>query len=165
MSRPLTLADDLDERTVRANVGASDWKEAVERAGALLVAVGAAEPRYVDAMQAMFEEHGAYAVIAPGIALPHARPEQGVVRPGLALVTLTSPVEFGHATNDPVDVVIAFAAVDKSMHVQALQQLAGLLGDEPTVERIRAATTDGELLEAIHGLRGDGPTSAQEDGR
>ena len=147
----------LGSDTVRAGVDAAGWEQAVERVGALLVEAGSVEPRYVEAMQATIAEHGAYAVIAPGIALPHARPEQGVLRPGLALVTLAEAVEFGHSVNDPVDVVIAFAAVDKAMHVKALQELATLLADADAVERIRAAASDDELLAALEGSHEHGP--------
>ncbi len=72
---------------------------------------------------------GTYAVIAPGIVLLHARPEDGVLKPGLAMVTLSTPVNFGHTENDPVDLVFALAATDKTSHLQGLQELAQLLSD------------------------------------
>jgi mannitol/fructose-specific phosphotransferase system IIA component (Ntr-type) len=40
-------------------------------------------------------------------------------------------------------------AVDKSAHVVALQQLALLLGDAPTLDRIRSAIDDDQLLSAL----------------
>ena len=139
----------LNGTTVRARLNVTDWPEAVQVAGALLLDAGAVEPRYIDAMKATIREFGPYVVIAPGIALPHARPEDGVMRPGLALVTLAPAVEFGHAENDPVDVVVAFAAVDKESHLTALKQLAGILADAAALQRIRAATSHRELLQAI----------------
>lgn len=147
MSEPvLDLAEQADSPNVRARVAVQDWEDAVDRVGALLVDSGSAEPRYVDAMKDGFREYGPYAVLAPGIAMPHARPEQGVVRPGVALITLREPVEFGSPENDPVDLVVAFTAVDKTAHVKVLQQLATLLGNASAVESIRAADTDDELV-------------------
>ncbi len=148
---PIRLRDLLTGQTVRARVAAATWQEATDRAGELLVGAGGAKPAYTRAMKRAIRKVGPYAVIAPGIALLHARPEDGVLAPCLALVTLAEPVAFGHSENDPVDVVFAFGAVDKQAHIAALQELAGLLMDEAFLERIRAATDDRSLLAAISG--------------
>lgn len=139
----------LTRDAVRARVAAPDWRAAVAAAGGLLVATGAAEEQYVAAMQQAVVDIGPYIVVAPGIAMPHARPESGVIQAGLALVTLTEGVNFGHERNDPVDVVVAFAAVDKAAHLATMQEIVGLLSDADALARMRAATTDDELLEVV----------------
>ncbi len=143
----------LTAQTVRARLRVASWQEAVAAAGDLLVAAGSVEPRYVDAMARVLCEMGPYAVIAPGIVLLHARPEDGVRQPCLALVTLSTPVPFGHSENDPVDLVVALGAVDKQAHLAALQELALLLGDEAALERIRAAESERDLLLAVRSQR------------
>jgi mannitol/fructose-specific phosphotransferase system IIA component (Ntr-type) len=115
----------------------------------------AVEPRYIEAMKRVLREMGPYAVIAPGIVLLHARPEDGVRRPCLAMLTLATPVPFGHSQNDPVDLVFAMGAVDKQAHVAALQELARLLMDSPTLERIRSATDSRSVRTAIRAWAGD----------
>jgi ascorbate PTS system EIIA or EIIAB component len=141
-------------RHVAAKALAPDWRAAVRLAGDLLVQAGLATADYVAAMQEAREELGPYMVVAPGVAMPHARPERGVLAPGVALLTLAAPVPFGHTSNDPVDVVIAFAAVDKSAHVATLQRIAALVGDADALSAIRTAGDDGELRAAL------GPRSA-----
>ncbi len=47
-------------------------------------------------------KNSAHIVIAPGIALPHARPEDGVIDSTVAVVRLAEPVNFGNEDNDPV---------------------------------------------------------------
>lgn len=133
------LARLLHRATIELDVPATDWRESVRRAGALLVRVGAAEPRYADAMIRVVEELGPYIVVAPGIALAHARPEDGVLAPGISLVRLATPVNFGSTANDPVDLVFALAAIDNEAHVAALRQLALLLAEARVVDAIRAA--------------------------
>jgi PTS system ascorbate-specific IIA component len=140
--RPLT-------EHVAARAVAADWRAAVRLAGELLVGAGLATAEYVGAMEDARDELGPYMVVAPGVAMPHARPERGVLAPGVALVTLAEPVEFGHAVNDPVDVVIAFAAVEKSAHVSTLQRIASLVGDADALSAIRTASDNGELLAAL----------------
>jgi len=143
------LATMLTAETVRARLSVASWEEAARAAGELLLAAGSIEPNYVEAMINVLREMGPYAVIAPGIVLLHARPEDGVLSPCLALVTLSTPVPFGHSENDPVDLVVALGAVDKQAHVAALQELALLLADEAALQRIRDAQNDQELLLAV----------------
>jgi mannitol/fructose-specific phosphotransferase system IIA component (Ntr-type) len=147
----------LTGQTVRARVLAASCQEAIDGVGALLVEAKAIEPGYIEAMKRVLREMGPYAVIAPGIVLLHARPEDGVLRPCLGLTTLANPVPFGHSQNDPVDIVVAFGAVDKKAHLAALQQLALLLGDAPTLDRIRAAADDRQLLSALRAWSPDAP--------
>ncbi len=82
----------------------------------LLVAADVVEPRYYQAILDAVEQHGPYFVLAPGLALPHGRPEEGVKKTGFALVTLKKPLEFNHEDNDPVDILITLAAVDAHTH-------------------------------------------------
>ena len=58
-------------------------------------------------------------------------------------------MEFGHRDNDPVDIVIAFAAVDNKQHIKALASLANLLSDTGIVEKIRKAKNKKEILSLI----------------
>ncbi|WP_322806300.1 PTS sugar transporter subunit IIA [Thermanaerothrix sp.] len=137
--------------TIALRVPATDWEEAVRAAGRLLVASGAAEPRYIDGMIRTVRELGPYIVIAPGIALPHARPEEGALREGYALVTLAQPINFGNPDNDPVQVVIAFCAPDASTHLESLRALAERLGQPDFVPRLLAAQTPQEVLSWLAG--------------
>ena len=131
------LLDLLNEKTIRLDAEAADWPESVRLAGALLVDTGAVSPSYVDAMIRIVEELGPYMVVAPGIALAHARPEDGVKRMCMSLMRLASPVEFGSEDNDPVDLVFAFGALDKEGHLQALKELATFLQKEEAVSALR----------------------------
>jgi PTS system ascorbate-specific IIA component len=130
----------------RVLVGASarDWVEAVRLAGELLVRDGVVEERYVEAMVRVTEELGPYAVIAPGVAMPHARPEDGAREVGLSLVVLREGVNFG-SPNDPVYVVIGFAAKDKTSHLRVLQQLAEFLSEPDVIDELKRVRSEDEL--------------------
>lgn len=145
----MTLTEFLTEKTVRARVKLRSWEEAVECVGRLLVNAGVVEERYIDAMKRVIYEFGPYAVIAPGIVLLHARPEDGVLKPCLGLITLATPVKFGHKENDPVDIVFALGAVDKKAHISALAVLAEMLMDQGVVSQLCAASDDQALLDVI----------------
>jgi ascorbate PTS system EIIA or EIIAB component len=126
----------------RVHVDATDWAAAVHAAAQLLVDAGAATTAYADRCVQIVREQGPYIVIAPGIALAHARPEDGAHALALSAVTLSTPVRFGHATNDPVDLVLAFASPDHNTHVGLLAALARRLGDDLPTQLRTAASAD-----------------------
>lgn len=144
------LSDLVSPQTIRAKVAVRDWEEAADFVGSLLVQSRVVLPEYVVAMKQVLKEMGPYAVIAPGIVLLHARPEDGVLRPCIGLITLSTPVNFGHDENDPVDLVFALGATDKTSHLQGLQELALLLSNWNVLDGLRQAQTDEELLKIIH---------------
>ncbi|TCP50089.1 PTS system IIA component (L-Asc family) [Tamaricihabitans halophyticus] len=136
--------------TIAAHAGkdATDWRAAVRQAAEALVAAGAASADYPEACVRMVTEHGPYIVLGPGLALVHARPEDGGNKVGVAAVTLTTPVAFGHPDNDPVDLLIAFCTPDSDAHIAALSTVAKALASG-LAERLRAATNDDELTTTL----------------
>lgn len=91
-------------------------------------------------------------MLAPGLAMPRARPEEGVLESGFALVTLAEPVAFGHEGNDPVDILVMLAATSaKTMTEDSIIQVATLLDDEERVARTRAARSRAEIEAALKG--------------
>ena len=107
----MKLRDSLAEnKSIRLQAEAETWQDAVKIGVDLLVAADVVEPRYYQAILDAVEQHGPYFVLAPGLAMPHGRPEEGVKKTGFALVTLKKPLEFNHEDNDPVDILITMAA-------------------------------------------------------
>ena len=127
----------------------ADWRAAVRVAGDALVASGAARPGYAGEMIRMIEEHGPYVVVAPGLALAHARPGPEVLGDGLAVVTLARGVAFGHPHNDPVTVVVALASASASEHLAAVAAVANVFNDETSVARLEAATSADDVRLAL----------------
>lgn len=147
------MTDDLDGAVLVARVHrpADDWRAAIYEACAPLLDAGAITDTYPARCVALVEEHGPYIVLAPGIALAHARPEDGVRKLAVAAVTLHEPVVFAHPDNDPVDVVFAFGSPDADQHVDLLSSLAGHLLTG-LADRLRAADDDDaaqRLLEEV----------------
>lgn len=139
------LRDMLNRENIRLKAEAADWREAVRLGGQLLVATGVAEPRYIDAIINCTEELGPYYVLAPGLAMPHARPEHGVRETGFALMTLKTPVNFGNPDNDPVDVLIFLAAADDDSHIEAMSQVVTVFSDDEAFAKIREARAADEI--------------------
>lgn len=131
--------------SIQTNVDAKDWKDAVTKTGKLLLKQGFIEDRYIDAMINKVEELGTYIVIAPHIAMPHARPEDGVKETSIAIVTLKTPLNFGHEKNDPVKLILALAAEDNETHLETLARLMEVLGDDTKLSNIMNSKSPEEL--------------------
>lgn len=128
---------------------AVDWRAAVRIAGDALVRAGAATGGYADEMIRMIDEHGPYVVIAPGLALAHARPGPSVLADGLAIVTLAVPVDFGHPHNDPVSVVLALAVVTADEHLAMVAELANIFNDSSAIDDLANATSAHEVRQIM----------------
>lgn len=148
-----------EKKSCALQVQVSDWKEAVRTGVDLLVQSQVAEPRYYESILSMVQEYGPYFVIVPGVAMPHARPEMGALATGFSLVTLASPVAFGHQDNDPVDVVLCICAKDaQDMNETAIIEAMNLFDDEQYIQRLRAART----LEDVVVVLADAAQAAEE---
>ena len=101
----------------------------------------------------LVETHGPYIVIAPGLALAHARPGPEVRHDGLSVVTLAEPVEFGHAHNDPVSVVIGLAGVAADAHLSAVAELANAFNDSAAIQALARATNREDARAILEGRR------------
>ncbi len=145
------LIEVLNENLIETQALITDRDEAVRRSGELLYQNDLIEPSYIDAMVDNVHENGTYIVIAPGIAMPHARPEYGAKDIGFSIVTLKEPIRFGHRTNDPVKIVIGFCAIDHETHLTALSELVGVLNQEEKLEAILQATTPQQLMKIFKG--------------
>lgn len=135
----------FDKSLVSLDIEVNDAEGAIRSAGQLLVDSGSAEEEYVEAMLAAYRERGPYIVIAPHIALPHAKAESGVHEAAVAFVRLKKPVKFGHAENDPVDLIFALGSSSSSDHIKLLRTLSSLLSDPANIDAIRSAQSVKEL--------------------
>lgn len=127
----------------------NDWKEALLIAGCPLINEGIITQNYIDAIIREKEEIGPYFVIAPRIAMPHARPEQGANKLGLSIVLLGNAVKFDSEENDPVTAIFMFAAPDSNSHIEMISQLAEVLSDESIMEQLFNARSKEELIKAL----------------
>jgi transcriptional antiterminator/mannitol/fructose-specific phosphotransferase system IIA component (Ntr-type) len=145
----ISLQDVLLPENIALDVEAMDWEEAIKSAGKLLVAAKSVEKRYVDSMIQCVKKMGVYIVIGPGLAMPHARCEDGVNKICLSMVRLKSPVNFGSQVNDPVDLIFAFGAVDYKSHLRVLYELWQVFNDPVAMQTLRRCKDKMEVISLI----------------
>ena len=120
----------LSEDNISFHYPAETWEDVIRHGGQLMVDAGFTDPTYTEAIIDVVRDMGPYIVLAPGLAMPHARPEMGAKQVGTALVTLEKPIDFGSPENDPVSVAVFLCAPNKEEHIQLLTDIATLFEDE-----------------------------------
>jgi mannitol/fructose-specific phosphotransferase system IIA component (Ntr-type) len=138
----------LDTIQIKSEV--KDWKEAIQVASNPLLEKGYINQDYVAAMIASILELGPYVVLAPRIAVPHARPEQGVNQLGMSLLCLKNSVSFADDGKHDVNLIIVFAATDKTTHLKAITQLSEMLSEEQDVEAILHADSRDQIVTIVN---------------
>lgn len=105
----------------------TDWKEGIIAAGELLLWQKKITVNYLQQMIDLVIKYGPYIVIAPGIALAHASPQDGVIEPAISLLRLKQPVAFGNHQYSPVSIILACAVYDTPEYANILIRLMTLL--------------------------------------
>ena len=134
----------LLKENVQILVGADDWKDAVRKAAKPLELGNFVTANYAEAIIANVEELGPYICIAPHVAMPHARPEQGALKTQIAVTLFRNEVTFNR-DDAQANLFITLSAADADSHLQVLMKISELLQDESTAEKIFASKTVDEL--------------------
>ncbi len=124
------------------------WSSIIEIAASPLIAGGFVTADYPQAVIDNTNQYGPYYVFDEGIAMPHARPECGVIKNGFSMVTLAHPISI--KGSEPVDIIVMFGGVDSDSHItEGIASIVELLDQEETLTRIRHATTIDEILRLL----------------
>lgn len=114
-----------------------------------LLEQGKVEASYLEAIKEKHKEIGAYYVLAPKIAMPHARPEDGVNEAALQVTVFKNGVDLESEDNGDVYFSITLAAMDSDSHIQTIMALAELFQNEDDVDAIIAAQSEAEIIEIL----------------
>lgn len=112
-----------------------NWQRAVQLACRPLELQGKITDSYAQAIINATELDGPWYILSPAFALPHARPEEGVLsrNSALSLLCCSEPVDFpGHPG---VRLIVILAAADSEQHIQTIQRLVCWLDKEDRLER------------------------------
>ena len=137
----------LNEDLVQFETRVSDWQEAIVKSAKPLLDGGYIEQGYVDAMIESVNEFGPYIVIAPRVAMPHARPETGSKKIGYSILKLEEPVKFSEEAEHEVELLVALSCVNAESHLEILQFIVEVLSNEEKFSNALKATDKQELID------------------
>ena len=136
-------------QSIALDEAAADQAQIIDRLVELQATHGNITDReaYKKALYAREAEASTY--VDNGITVPHAK-TSCVTRPSLAALRLTEPVQYNAEDDGKTDLLFAIAAPENgSLHVDMLARMMQMLMNEDFVEKLRAAKTPAEFLDAI----------------
>ncbi|MFD1802283.1 PTS sugar transporter subunit IIA [Mixta tenebrionis] len=139
----------LHDATIVLEKKVENWPQALEICARPLLEAGIIAPEYVTAIMEQHRRLGPYYVLAPGLAMPHARPEEGTKGVGLSLLKLEQGVSFTAGEFDPVDIIVMLAAPDNHSHIATLSALAELFSSDEDMKQLHQAQTLEEIKKII----------------
>lgn len=144
------LSQWIHDGTIALRDNVESWPQALEICAQPLLDSQTITPEYITAIIEQHQKLGPYYVLAPGLAMPHARPEEGAKGLGLSLLKLQQGVSFGSQDNDPVDLIIMLAAPDKHSHIEMISALAELFSSDEDMLLLHQAKTLEEIKKIIN---------------
>lgn len=141
----------IENNSISLQCEAKEWKDAIKLGTNLLEKSGAITEDYYHAIVENTQKYGPYYIIIPGVAMPHARPEAGVIKDSFSLITLKEPVVFEKdGAKEEVYILITLAATSAENHNEfGIVQVADLFEEENNIEKIKLAKNPEEILNLI----------------
>ena len=143
------LSELLIEDHIQLKNHVDSWEDAIQVASEPLLKTGFISEVYIQEMIANVKELGPYIVIAPKIAIPHARPEAGVKKFGKSLLQVKESGLFSEKEEHAANLIIVLAAIDNETHLKALAQLSDMLSQPENVETLIHSNSKKQMLEMI----------------
>ncbi|MFS0660368.1 PTS sugar transporter subunit IIA [Niallia alba] len=123
------------------------WEKAIKIASEPLLNNENINQKYIQDMIDNININGPYIVIVPGIAMPHAKNEGGVIKTGISFLKLREPVLFPE--NKEVNILIILAAEDSDGHLDLISDLSSILIDEDVMIAFRNSFEEEEIIDLI----------------
>jgi mannitol PTS system EIICBA or EIICB component len=141
--------DALSRQSIVLGGTATNRDAAITEAGNLLVAAGAVDPTYVDAMHE--REKSVSTAMGNGLAIPHGTNEaKGLIKhTAISFVRYDEPVDWN---GKPAEFVVGIAGAGDD-HLALLSRIAETFVDPDAVARLRAATDPDEVLVVLDVVR------------
>lgn len=143
------LTDLLTKEKINFTNRELTWQEAIELAAQPLLDKHEIEERYIKAIIDKVEAFGPYIDLGLGIALPHARPEEGVKKLGMSFLRCEHPVKLMNDDKHEIKLFIVLAAIDNETHLRALSTLTKILSNKERLGQLLAATNATEVEQIL----------------
>jgi PTS system ascorbate-specific IIA component len=141
----------LTKDLIRFEEKFDNWEEAIKTSSESLVEGNYIDENYVNEMIQSVKDYGPYIVIAPNIAMPHARPEAGSKKVGFSVMVCQEPVAFSDQPEHEARLFVTLSCVSADTHLKMMQALVEVLGDDKKVQNLLSTTDKEEVLKIFGG--------------
>lgn len=150
ISGELVLNSYLNESNIQIVNDITNWEKAIEMVCNPLIKNKKITESYQRAIIKTTKEIGPYYVLGPKIAMPHARPEDGVISNALSLLIVRNGINFNSQENDPVKVILLLAAQDSDQHINLITSISEFFCCEDDIKSITTAINKTQVLNILN---------------
>lgn len=153
MSRVTGILESLIENnSIKIHVEVLNWQEAIKQSIAPLIESKSVKPIYATKVIESTIKYGPYYLISELVAMPHARPEDGVNKDSFSLITLKHPVQFDNDKRK-IKILVALAATSADIHVsKALPQVVAIFENAIITNKIVVAKSKEEIIKILKSI-------------
>lgn len=128
-----------------------DWRSAIRLACHPLAQQGKITEGYASAIINATEQEGPWYILSPGFALPHARPQAGVLskNSALSLLCCSEAVDFPY--HPGIRLIVVLAAADGVQHIQTIQRLVCWLDEGERLQQFSAVQNQAQFATLLAG--------------
>lgn len=126
------------------------WEQAISLCLAPLLKKQYITEKYISQVIRKGQELNFYFLIAPGLGMPHASSEDGVIKTGVSLLIINSGIVFEKHQYNPIYCLIGLATVDNNEHIDILMEISDLFGDNDIIiDQLKKSTTINEVIRVL----------------
>lgn len=129
---------------IRFEDSSTNWQTAIRTASQSLLDEDLITENYVDKMIQNVKDLGEYILLAPNIAMPHARPEDGSNGTAISFLKLKQAVPFD--SGRLVSLFIVLATKNSEDHLELLAKVAQLIDSSEKIDQLIASKTPKDFL-------------------
>ncbi len=138
----------INEQLISFKTSPNSWQEAIRLSSQLLLEQGYIDESYIEKMIENVNEFGAYIVIAPQIAMPHSRPEHGVIRGGFAVTIFNREIDI---CGSKAKAFITLACSHNNHHLKMMQMIALALNTKDKINSFVNAQNKQQIVTIFGG--------------
>ncbi|MDQ0205084.1 BglG family transcription antiterminator [Pectinatus haikarae] len=127
----------------------NSWQEAIQISSNILLKRNYITQEYINSMIKNISDFGPYIIVAPGLALPHSKPDFGSKKLGMQFTRLKNPISFGDEILEPVEFICTLSPVDSNTHLKAFFNLVNMLKTPSFKRAMHNANTSQEVADII----------------
>ncbi len=124
----------------------SNWEHSIELASIPLIKKNIIDKRYINAMISNINKIGFYVVLREYLAMPHARPEDGVIETGISFLKLNKHVLYG---DNKINLIFVLAAKDSNSHIDMVMKLSELFQNDEDIDILMKSRTIKDIKNII----------------
>jgi mannitol operon transcriptional antiterminator len=139
----------IKKEHIRIIESVRDWEDAIRVASIPLLEDNSITQGYVEKMISNVHDMGPYIVISNDIAIPHARPEEGVLKAAVALLKIRNRVTFTNGKK--VNVILVLAGASNGSHINMLKSISTILSNKENYQKLIDANDVNVLYGILNG--------------